>query len=60
MCYHIRTLGVEGLETTIDRTVISEIDPKFGLSILRSNSKIISNELNLKYFKIEIFVSDCF
>ena len=40
MCYVNRTLGVEGLVTTNDQTIILGIDPKFGMSILRSNSKI--------------------
>ena len=35
--------------------MILGIDPKFGLSILWSNSKIFSNRLILIYFKIKIF-----
>ena len=41
MCYVIKTLGKEGLVTTNNRMTILGIDPKFGLSILRSNSKIL-------------------
>ena len=42
MCYVIRTLGVEGLVTTNDRTMMKGTDAKFGLSILRSNFKIFA------------------
>ena len=45
MCYVIRILGVEGLVTMNDQIMILGLDPKFGLSILRSNSKIFSNRL---------------
>ena len=39
MCYVIKTLGKEVLVTMNSRMTILGIDPKFGLSILRSNSK---------------------
>ena len=42
LCDVIRTLDVEGLVTTNDRTIILGMDQKFGLSILRSNSKILA------------------
>ena len=42
MCYVIRTLGMRGLVTMNDRMMILRIYPKFGLSILRSNSKILA------------------
>ena len=42
MCYVIKTLGKKELVTMNNRMAISEIDPKFGLSILRSNSKILA------------------
>ena len=48
------------LVTMNDQIVILGIDPKFGLSIIRSKSKIFSNRLILIYFKIKIFLSDCF
>ena len=38
MCYDINTLGMEGLVTVKDQIIILGIDPKFELSILRSNS----------------------
>ena len=41
MCYVIGILGLGGLVTTSVRTIILAIDPKFGLSILRSISKIL-------------------
>ena len=44
MCYVIRTLGMEGLITMNDRTIILGIDAKFALSILRSNSKILAKK----------------
>ena len=60
MCYVIKTLGANGLVAMNDQIIILGIDPKFGLSILKSNSKIFSNRLILIYFKIKIFLSDCF
>ena len=42
MCYVIRTLGVEGLVNKNDQTIIKGTDPKFGLSILRSNFKTLA------------------
>ena len=42
LCYIIRNLGTKGLVTMNNRMTILEIDPKFGLSILRSNSKILA------------------
>ena len=41
LCYVIRTLVVEGLVTTNDRTIIKGTDPKFGLSILGWKPKIL-------------------
>ena len=41
-CYVIRVLGTKGLVTMNNRMTILGIDPKFGLSILRSNSKILA------------------
>ena len=55
MCYFIKTLGTKGSVTMNDRIMILGIDPKFGLSILRSSSKIFSNRLSLLYFKNKIF-----
>ena len=40
MCFIIRTLGNKELVTMNNRMTILGIDPKFGLSILRSNYKI--------------------
>ena len=57
MCYFIRTLGLEELVSTNDRTIIKGTDPKLGLSLLRSNS---SYKLILIYFKIKIFLFDFF
>ena len=42
VCYVIRTLGKKELVTMNNRMTILGIDPKFGLSILRSNSKILA------------------
>ena len=42
MCYVIKTLGKNELVTMNNRMTILGIDPKFGLSILRSISKILS------------------
>ena len=55
MCYVIKTLGTKGLVTMNDQMVILGIDPTFGISILRSNSKIFGIRLILIYFKIKIF-----
>ena len=41
-CYVFRILGLEMLMTTNARTIILGIDPKSGLSILRSVSKILN------------------
>ena len=35
---------MEGLMTLNDRTIILGIDPKFALSIFRSNSKILAKK----------------
>ena len=42
MRYVIKTLGKKGLVTMNNRLTILGIDPKFGMSILRSNSKILA------------------
>ena len=42
MCYVIKTLGMEGLVTANDQIMILGIDPKFGLSILWSTSKLFT------------------
>ena len=42
MCFVIKTLGMKGLVTKNNPMTILEIDPKFGLSVLRSNSKIVA------------------
>ena len=42
MCYVIRTLGKKELVTMNNRMTILGIDPNFGLSILRSNSKLLA------------------
>ena len=42
MCYVINTLGKKELVAMNNRMTILGIDPKFGLSILRSNSKILA------------------
>ena len=42
MCYVVKTLGTMGLVTMNNRMTILGIGPKFGLSILRSNSKILA------------------
>ena len=60
MCYVIKTPGTKGLVAMNDLIMILGIYPKFGLSILWSNSKIFSSRLILIYFKIKIFLSDCF
>ena len=39
LCYVIKTLGKKGLVNMNNRMTILGIDPKFALSILRSNSK---------------------
>ena len=41
MCCVIKTLGKRGLVTMNNRTTILGIVPMFGLSNLRSNSKIL-------------------
>ena len=48
------------LVTTNDRKMILGIDSKFGLSILRSKLQDFRNELISIYFKIKIFLCDCF
>ena len=42
LCYVIKTLGKKGLVTMNNRMTTLGIDPKFGLSIFRSNSKILA------------------
>ena len=42
MCYVNRTLCGAGLVITNDPTMIKVTDPKFGLSVLRSNSKVLA------------------
>ena len=42
MCYVIKCLGKKKLLTMNNRMTILGIDPKFGLSILSSNSKILA------------------
>ena len=42
MCYVIKTLGKKELVTMNDRMTILGIYPKFELSILRSNFKILA------------------
>ena len=42
MCYVIKNLGTKGLVTMNHRMTIVGIDRKFGLSIFRSNSKILA------------------
>ena len=42
MCYVIKTQGKKELVTMNNRMTILGIDPKYGLSILRSNSKILA------------------
>ena len=42
--YVIKTLGKKELVTMNNRRTILGIDPKFGLSILRSNSKILETD----------------
>ena len=42
MSYVIRTLSRKGLMTMNNRMSILGLEPKFGLSILRSNSKILA------------------
>ena len=44
MCYVIKSLGKKGLVTLNNRNTILGMDPKLGLSILRSNSKILSDK----------------
>ena len=44
MCYVIRTLGKKELVTMNNRMTIFGIDPKYGLSNLRSNSKILETD----------------
>ena len=44
ICYVIKTLGKKGLVTMNNRMTILGIDPKFGLSNLRSNSKILETD----------------
>ena len=43
-----------------NRMTILGIDPKFGLSILLVEFQNLSKKLILMYFKIKIFLSDCF
>ena len=40
--YLFKTLGTKELVTKNNRMTILGIDPKFGLSILRSNSKLLA------------------
>ena len=42
VCYVIKTLGKRELVTMDNRMTVLGIDPKFGLSILMSNSKILA------------------
>ena len=42
MVYVIRTLGKKELVTMSNRMTILGIDPKFGLSIRKSNSRILA------------------
>ena len=44
MCYFIKVLGKKELMTTNNRITILGIDPKFGRSNLRSNSKILETD----------------
>ena len=44
MFYVIKTLGKKGLVTMNNRMTILGIDPKIGLSNLRSSSKILEME----------------
>ena len=44
MCYVIKILSQEGLVTMNNWKTILGIDPKFGLSSLRSNSKILETD----------------
>ena len=48
MCYVIKALGKKGLVTLNNRMTILGIDPKFGLSVFRSNSKFLA--MNLFYY----------
>ena len=41
-CYLIRILGLEGLMTTNTQTINSGMVPKYELSTLRSDSKILT------------------
>ena len=42
MCFAIKTLGKKELVTMNNRMTILGIDSNFGLSILRSNSKMLA------------------
>ena len=44
VCYVIKILGKKGLVTMKNWMTILGIDPKFGLSNLRSNSKILETD----------------
>ena len=44
LCYVIKILGKKGLVTMNNRMTILGIDPKFGLSNLRSISKILETD----------------
>ena len=44
MCYVIKTLGNKELMTMNNRMTILGKDPRFGLSILRSKSKILETD----------------
>ena len=44
MCYVIKILGKKDLVTINNRITILGIDPKFGLSNLRSSSKILETD----------------
>ena len=44
MCYVIKILSKKGLVTMNNQMTILGLDPKFGLFILRSNSKILETD----------------
>ena len=44
MCYVIKILGKKGLVTMNNWITILGVDPKFALSNLRSNSKILETD----------------
>ena len=59
LCYVIKTLGEKEIVTMNKRMTIIGIDPKFGLSTLRSNSKILET-IDFNTFQYQDFLSDCF